>query len=90
MQFSVHRTLSVLQSDSLMIYALFLAKKALMYNFIANKIHSFIPEICIEYSHVPSAVLATKERGDSEPAMNLFSIKGRGSKTHKMSKVCNI
>lgn len=61
-----------------------------MYNFIANKIHSFIPEICIEYSHVPSAVLATKERGDSEPAMNLFSIKGRGSKTHKISKVCNI
>lgn len=74
MQLSVHRTVSVSQSDSLMIYALFLAKKPLTYNFIAIKIHSFIPEICI----VPSTVLVMKERGDSEPAMSLFSIKGRG------------
>lgn len=79
MQLSVHRTVSVSQSDSLMIYALFLAKKPLTYSFIAIKIHSFILEICIGYPHVPSTVLVMKERGDSKPAMSLFSIKGRGS-----------
>ena len=49
-----------------------------MYNFTAIKIQSFIPEICIEYLHVPGTVLATKERADSEPAISLFSVKGRG------------
>lgn len=79
MQLFVHRTLHILQSDSLMISALFLSKSPLMYDFTAIKIESFIPEICIEYLHVPGTVLAMKERADSEPAISLFPVKGRRS-----------
>lgn len=52
-----------------------------MYDFTAIKIHSFILEMCIEYLHVSGivgTVLNMKETEDSEPAMSLLSIAGRG------------